>query len=207
MIRIDPRWLAACCALLLCGCVAADVYRWIDDQGEVHYGQVVPPEYKDKGYDRLDDNGQLIDRVERALTAEERRERERLREEQTRLETERRDQAQKDRRLLSSYRSEQDLVEDRDSQLAMLARRMESLDDSRVRLGQRFESLVRRAAQLNRNDETVPAQLTSEIEQAREKIRELRRAIDEIEEQKASLTRKFEEQLERFRELMDQQAE
>src|SRR5690625_4312597 len=47
---------------------AQSVYRWVDDNGEIHYGDSVPTEYKDYGYVRLGPDGTVRERVEPALS-------------------------------------------------------------------------------------------------------------------------------------------
>ena len=72
------RFIPLLLSLLLCSLAFAQpVYRWVDDEGETHYGHSVPPEFKDRGYERLGPDGQVLQRVERALTDEERAERNR----------------------------------------------------------------------------------------------------------------------------------
>ena len=40
---------------------AAEVYRWVDENGEVHYTQSLPPSFKDKGHDVLNERGIVTD--------------------------------------------------------------------------------------------------------------------------------------------------
>jgi len=37
--------------------MAAKVYRWVDENGEVHYSETLPPDFEDKKHDELDDQG------------------------------------------------------------------------------------------------------------------------------------------------------
>ena len=39
---------AVLCALCSTGAVAGTVYRWVDEQGKVHYAEVVPERYRNK---------------------------------------------------------------------------------------------------------------------------------------------------------------
>ena len=40
---------------------AAEVYRWVDENGEVHYSETLPPDFKDKGHDVLNERGIVTD--------------------------------------------------------------------------------------------------------------------------------------------------
>src|SRR5690625_2076604 len=97
---------------------AQSVYRWVDDNGEIHYGDSVPTEYKDYGYVRLGPDGTVRERVEPALSPEEIIERRKRRAAQAREEAEQRRRATQDRMLLATYRSEEELRLERDSRLA-----------------------------------------------------------------------------------------
>ena len=62
--------------------VAQDVYKWVDENGEVHYSQTLPPERASDAHDRLTRDGLLAERVDRVKTADELAELESQREEQ-----------------------------------------------------------------------------------------------------------------------------
>ena len=67
---------------------AAQLYRWVDDQGNVHYTDSIPAEYQEKGHTVLSPRGTQVLEVPPMKTPEEiQREREltRLRGEQQRL--------------------------------------------------------------------------------------------------------------------------
>jgi hypothetical protein len=38
---------------------AGKVYRWVDENGKVHYGDAIPPEYSNKQHDIVGDQGQV----------------------------------------------------------------------------------------------------------------------------------------------------
>jgi len=114
------RWA---CALVLALCLMqapvwaqqnsgqSTVYKWVDENGELHYGQTLPPEYKDLAHERLSNSGTVVDRTDRTLTPEERKA---LRDQEAvtrRLLAERDAREKKDRLLLAAYRSEQDILE------------------------------------------------------------------------------------------------
>jgi hypothetical protein len=46
------------------------VYRWLDNEGQVHYGRTLPPEYADLPYQKLNEAGIVVDSVAAALTDE-----------------------------------------------------------------------------------------------------------------------------------------
>jgi hypothetical protein len=183
-----------------------DVYRWVDEDGEVHYGNMVPPEYRSYGWERIGPNGVVLERVERALTPEER---EVLRQEairQAELEAQQRTQETKDRLLLQSYRSEQDLLDTMEMQVAALDSQRTTIQTSLDLANQRFENLVRRAAQIVREGGNAPAELTGNIENARKEIADLRKAMSDLALQEREIRERFLADLERYRALTDDSA-
>ena len=54
--------------LVLSGYADATMYKWVDTQGKVHYGDTIPAEYANQGNAQLNDNGQVIRKVDAALT-------------------------------------------------------------------------------------------------------------------------------------------
>jgi hypothetical protein len=51
-------FIISCSILLASGsAVAAKVYRWVDENGEVHYSESLPPDFEDKTHDELDERG------------------------------------------------------------------------------------------------------------------------------------------------------
>ena len=60
---IDSRLLVGAAAL--CAAISmnaeAKLFKWVDKNGQTHYGEVIPPEYSDRDTKQLD-NGRIKDR-------------------------------------------------------------------------------------------------------------------------------------------------
>lgn len=180
---------------------AQSVYRWVDDEGNTHYGQTVPPRYKDYGYVRLGPDGTIRDRVEPALSPEEIAERRRQRAEQAKRESEERSQESRDRMLLATYDSTEELQQSLQLQLAGIESQRSSTRKALDLVEKRFESLVGRAADLNREGQAVPDNLKTRIEETREELRGLRADLKRLDEREAEAREAYSSDLERFREL------
>ncbi|MFU8877664.1 MAG: DUF4124 domain-containing protein, partial [Wenzhouxiangellaceae bacterium] len=103
------RMLALLLLLVPLTAAAQSVYRWVDEDGNVHYSQALPPEQARGAHDRLTGSGLVAERIDRVRTDEERAQLEEL-EQQQAEETERqRLRAQQDRLFLASFPTEQDL--------------------------------------------------------------------------------------------------
>lgn len=181
--------------------LAQSVYRWTDEEGQVHYGHAVPAEHRHRGYERLAPDGRVLQRIDRALTPEERAEETRRREEQAELEELRATQALVDRRLLASYRTVADIEATRETRLNSLQSQQNTLERSLQLSRERFEEMVGRAGEQDRADEPLSPALQSAITDAQTEIRRLSEAIEELEQRKIAVEEGFDAEVERFREL------
>ena len=181
--------------------LAQTVFRWIDEEGRVHLGHAVPPEYRSLGFERLAPDGRVLETVPPELTPEERaaeRERRRL---QAQLEAEQASQATRDRLLLAAYRNEQDLIDTRNLRLDAMGQQRRALETSHRLAVQRFEDLVARAAELDRQSQPILPSLQASINESRTEIRRLRRALDDVDARMVEVSERFELELERYRTL------
>lgn len=193
-----------CCVLLLAAAAAAgaqQLYRWVDDQGSVHYSDVMPPTEVEKGHLQLSPQGLPVRTVPPAKTPEQiRRERElaRLRAQQQRmLEQQRAD----DRVLLNTFHSVDDLIMTRDGNLSDIDTLIQ-VKKGNIRRQQDWLSKLRAdAADLERKGETVPDALEERIDGTEHAIEEALAAIVQREQQKQEIRRRFDRDLKRLRQL------
>lgn len=193
--------------LLLAGnlAMAQNVYRWTDERGEVHYGHSVPPEHAHRGYDRLGRDGSVRQSVAPSLTPEERAERSARMAQEAETEAERRDQENRDRMLLSAYRSVDDIMETMAMQLASVEADRRRINNALSSAMRRFENQIARAAQHSREGQDVPEQLTQSIHETRSETRQLRRQLDRLDQREDTIRGQYEAEAERFRELASAQ--
>jgi hypothetical protein len=180
---------------------AQQLYRWVDDQGNIHYSDVMPPTEVEKGHTQLSPQGMRLRTVPPAKTPEEiRREREleRLRAQQQRmLEQQRAD----DRVLLNTFQSVDDLIMTRDGNLSDIDT-MIQFKKGNIRRQQDWLTKLRAdAADLERKGKPVPDQLKERIISTEGAIEDALAAIVEREQQKQQIRKKFDRDLKRLRQL------
>ncbi len=104
-------------ALLLASASAQGAtYRWVDEQGKVHYGDVLPPQQTGLGSVELDKQGRVKKETPRTrLTPDEQRRREEAADQAETVKRQEQLQRRHDQALLSTYVSEEeiDLARDR----------------------------------------------------------------------------------------------
>ena len=143
--RPRSRWLLAATALACAGACAAAApshssskqgvaYRWVDEQGVVHYGDHIPPQYASKERAVLNSQGVEVGRLEAQKSPEQATAEARAREAQMK-------QRQHDAFLITTYTSIKDIEALRDL-------RLDQLRGQRAAAEQYTESLRTRLATL-----------------------------------------------------------
>lgn len=190
-----------CSLAMLCSSHAAGIKKWVDDQGVVHYGTSIPPEYVDKAHSELNTRGIEVERIERAKTPEEiaqQQELERLRIEQQKIEAE---QRAKDRVLLSMFRTEDDLIMVRDGKLAQIDSQVELKQKQIERLKERLSKWLASAAASERRGSPLSKAQKDNLESTKNQIESGYAFILDKEEDKQRIAESYNRDLRRFRQL------
>lgn len=128
-------------ALLAAFPAAAATYKWVDENGVVHYTDRVPPEALNRGNVELNKQGVPVRKTEPALTPEQRRAKAAEDEKRKQQEKQQADAERRDFALLASYTSETEIDLSRQRALATI--------EAVLTVSQSFhEQLTRRKAEL-----------------------------------------------------------
>lgn len=174
-------------------------YRWVDEQGVVHYGDHIPPQYASQERAVLNSQGVEVSHVEAQKTPEQQAVEARTRAAAMR-------QKQHDAFLVTTYTSVQDIEALRDV-------RLDQLNGQRVAAEQYVETLRTRLAGLqSRAKSFAPYSERTDARRMPDDLAEnLVRTVNEMRVQSNALTQKnheaedlraqFEKDIERYREL------
>jgi len=188
---------------------AARIKCWTNSEGNTECGNVIPPEYAQQAHRELNRQGITVSKVKRAKTKEEvEREERAAREAQIRATVEdrrRREQASKDRVLLDTFSTEDDLIHAHGRRVEAIETRVKYtraiVEDLRADLAK----LRKRAANEERSAKAVSKPLRKRIAGVEREIQERLDSIEARNGEKQALKRKFEAELARYRELKQQQ--
>lgn len=161
-------WLLS--GLLLVSASHAAIKKWVDDEGVVHYGSSIPPQYVDREHSQLNKRGIEVNHVGRAKTPEElarEKELERMRRAQQQLVEE---QRARDRLLLNMYRNEEDLVFERNGKLAQVDAFINSKQKQVEILKQRLANWQAMAADAERRGSELTPQQQASLESTEQQI-------------------------------------
>jgi hypothetical protein len=206
--RLPVRVLgwALCGALALPWPVSAAIYKWVDEQGNAHYSDSVPPEQTRQKHFRLDSHGRQVEIIEGAKSPEMLRREQmlrRLRAETARLIDEQRN---RDTALLRTYASEEDVRLALNDQITQSDASVHILEKYRARHADILRTQERRAADMERQGQVVAPQVLKAIEEERRRIADYEDKIRILEDKKRIIADRFVRDIERFRSLRAEQA-
>jgi DNA repair exonuclease SbcCD ATPase subunit len=184
---------------------SARIKCWTNREGVRECGNVIPPEYAQKGHREMSSQGITIKEVAKAKTPEELR---REREEQARLDAEKAEKeriaskrAEHDRVLLSTFATEGDLLLARDGKLQTIDSRIRHAHGIISQLQKKLTSLETHAAKLERSGKALPTELHHSIRDMEHRIAEHVAFIEARRKEQQIVRETFASDLERYREL------
>ena len=197
---------------------AAEVYRWVDENGEVHYSESLPPDFQDKGHDVLNESGIVTDE-DMKLTPpppEEIPEEEQLKElprdssgmqRPKQLYSDAEMQRRMDNFLMLRYHSEQEIQDAMNVEIKQLAYDRRLLETTRESMLDSYRGQIREAANKQRAGQQVPRETGLEIEDLQKKIFETDQSLANLEVREQQIRAEFQKQLDRYRFLQEHWAE
>ncbi len=178
------------------------LYRWVDKNGQVHYGDSVPAEYAEQDREVLNRQGVPVGREEGTITPEEAAAKaaadKAARDEQKRK--------LRDRVLLQTYQSVQELEILRDNRLdlvdAQLTIQEQSLSNLRAQRAQ-IERMASRYAPANTGADAqpLPDELAADLDRSANDIQTQESNLVRRREERENIRKTFEADIERYKEL------
>lgn len=205
------RWQLLVAALAVTTALGAQaqgrkVYRWVDDQGVVHYGDSVPPEYAVHDRHVLNDYGVPVERQEGAMTAQEIAEKQAAQQAADALKQRQEAARARDETLLDTYLSVQEIESLRDRRAEMLDGQIHYtalyLDALRDKL-ERLQTDAARFRPYSSDPEAPPIHenLATELSDTLDSIIRYEKTLAAARNRKVQLVAKFDDDIDRFKQL------
>ena len=175
------------------------LYKWVDKDGVTHYGDHVPPEYASQEQHILNSQGYEIKHLDAQKSAEQA-----AAEEQKKQDT---DQRQlRDKNLLSTYASVQEIERLRDRRLTLLADQIkvtnQFLDTLNGRMKKmRAESMRFRPYNSDPKAPSMPDQMAEDLVRLTTDMRTQEQNLKQKRSEEATMSIQFESDIDRFKEL------
>jgi len=191
--------LLASSALPLHAQSSRKLYKWVDSQGQVHYGDSVPPEYASQEKDVVNAQGIQIDHQDAQKSAEQL-----AAEEQKRVAAE--EQRHRDQNLLNTYVSLQEIERLRDQRLSLLSDQMKVTDQFLEILNGRLSKLEQSSLRYKPyNDDPkaqpMPDQVAEDLVRLDSDILTQEQNLKEKQTEETTMRAQFDSDIARFKEL------
>ena len=211
---------ALCCGTFLSALTAAGpaqaakVYRWVDENGQVHYSESLPPNYQDKGYDVLNQQGRIVEEDQK-LTPEppppvpDKEEPQELPRDASGLprpkaaHSEAEMQQRMDNFLMLRYDSEQEILDAMNVEIKQLNYDRRLLEGSRASTETAYLGQIKLAADRQRAGLKVEPVTAREISANRAELTKIETALEGLQRREDSIRADFEKQLDRYRYLVE----
>jgi hypothetical protein len=182
------------------------LYRWVDDKGEVHYSDSVPPDQASRDRTVMNNQGLKVGFEQGEITPEERAEIERKKaafeeEQRAKAEVQRRD-----RMLLETYLTVADIEELRDRRLELLESQIKVTEAYLGNLRKKLEALQNEASSFKpyagaANAPDIPENLAAEIAHTTSSIKNYEQTLERTRTDQHALRASFDDDIARFKQL------
>ena len=172
---------------------AADLYRWQDDEGNVHYTDRIPPQYVKQGYRVISEQGLTIQTIKSSD--------EEAAEQGDKPPQISKEQAIKDRRLLMTYGSEDEIIAARERKLADVQSLIELGQETISLLEVQFRQLAKEAGNYEKRGKAIPESLLTQVAATRRKISKYEARLKENEIGLETIKNDYDNDLQRYRQL------
>lgn len=184
---------------------AGKLYKWTDEEGNVHYSDKLPPEVVEKEHQEMNSRGVTTKSVNREKT-----EAEKLEEEAAKVaaETERKQKFEEEARvrardelLLNTFTTERDLLLARDDRLEAVDSIINLTQSNNSNLEQQAADTAKRIENLQKAGKEIPENLTKQRANLEGQLAKNKSFIEAKREERKKLEQQFDRDLQRYREL------
>jgi len=192
--------------LLSCSFAAqAKMYKWVDENGQMHFGDKIPVQYQVKAHDEINESGAVVNHREAAKTLEERAMAARAERERKRLALIEKKKQQRDRVLLDTYTTERDLLVARDSRLDAAGSQIQLAESIIKDSNNKIESMEKQVLNIEASQRVVPDSLYKRIENEKHQVEVQTKVMEKKIVRRDEIAAQFNGYISRFKELKAEQ--
>lgn len=181
--------------------VLANTYKWVDEHGKTHYGDTIPAQYAGQGTSEMDKKGLIIKKTPAALSPDQRKAQEDALASQKAEALKVMERSRKDKALLNTYSTEQEIDMARDRNLTQIDLAAQS-DQVRQKSAQtRLTKFRNQSYDLIRAKKAVSAELKQDIENAEKEVAQINATLRQHLQNKEAARTRFEGDKTRYRDL------
>jgi len=183
----------------------AKMYKWVDENGQMHFGDKIPPQYLVKEHEELNEQGVTVKHRDAVKTAEEKAEDRRLEYEKKQAALEEKKKKQRDRVLLDTYTTERDLIVARDSRLEAVGSQIQLAESIIKDSNNKIETMEKQVTQIKESNREVPLELYQRIDGEKRQVEVQTKVMQEHQKRRDEIATQFNGYIERFKVLKAEQ--
>ena len=178
------------------------LYRWVDEDGVVHFGDSIPAKYAEVDRQVVNDHGITVDVMRGKKTPEEIAEEKRLEEIRMQEELQRR----QDQALLATYLTVDEIIMHRDRRVELFQAQVRVTELYLRNLQRRLEKLEAEASKFQPYNDDLEAEmidpdLAEDLTETRETIAQHEQNLKRFQEDEQSIVARFAGDIDRFKRL------
>lgn len=183
----------------------AKMYKWVDENGLIHFGDKIPTKYLVKEHDELNEHGVKTRHREAAKTPEQKAEERRLERERKKVELAEKKKKQRDRVLLDTYTTERDLIVARDSRLDAVNSQIRLAETIISDSSKKIDSMEAQVTEIKASNREVPVDLYDRIDNEKQQVVVQTKVMENHKKRSIEIAEQFNGYIERFKVLKAEQ--
>jgi Domain of unknown function (DUF4124) len=180
---------------------AAKIYKWVDEKGVTHYGEAIPPEYKDQAAAEMTKRGVTVRKWDATATPEQRKAAEEKQAREREQKQKAFEQRRRDLALVNTYTSSKEIDDARDRTMQLPLQVIRGLEPRLKRAQDRLNGLRQQLATLNKDNKAVPETLEQDIADQKAEVDGIKADIERNRAQVDAIKAKYESDKRRYMEL------
>ena len=181
------------------------MFKWVDEEGQMHFGDKIPPQYLVKEHEELNESGVVTKRQKAAKTAAEKAEDRRLEKKKKEEALVEKKKQQRDRVLLDTYTTERDLIVARDSRLEAVDSQIQLAETIISDSNKNIDSLEKQVAEIKASNREVPADVYQRIDSEKQQVAVQSKVMASHKKRHEDIATQFNDYIERFKVLKAEQ--
>ncbi len=185
--------------------VQAKLYKWVDKQGQTHFGDSIPTQYLLKKHQELNQQGDVIRHFPAAETATQKAGKRRLEAKQKKIALQKRKAQLRDRVLLDTYTSERDLTLARNARLDAINSQINLANSIIKDSNNKIKILNKQIATIKVSARKVPQYIFDQLKNETQQIKVHTRVAANDQRRRDEILQQFNGYIKRFKVLKAQQ--
>lgn len=183
---------------------SAKLYKWVDENGTTHYGEIIPPEYAGQDRAELNKEGRVVkkqdvltpEQLRAERDAKEQADAKKLAEEKAAIESKRHDKA-----LIDTYSSSDEIDLARIRNLQQIELRISRINSNLKMANENLLGLQKEANDLNKANKPIPKDLQDDLKEAQARLDKLQKDLEKVQEEKAAMDARYDADKARYKVL------